>query len=132
MSRGLTSVAKYGHTRSIVNGKIYTKRPHARRKPIKTHLRHMNVDYIPYITSPQNMVWWQAFTVTVMKILSSIIALDMRYQFWGMAPHQCIIGNDYSLLQKKTWEFQKHNWISWSAKFQLIKKASVQCQPLNA
>lgn len=92
-------MAKYGHARSIVNGKLYTKRPHARHKPIETHLRDMNVDYIPYITLPQNMVWWQAFIVTVMKILSSIMALDMRYPFWGMAPRHCVIGNDYSLLQ---------------------------------
>jgi len=58
----------------------------------------MNVDYIPYITLPQNMVCWQAFIVTVMKILSSIVALDMRYPFWGMVPHHWVIGNVYSLL----------------------------------
>lgn len=47
------------------------------------------------------MVWWQTFIVTEMNTLSSIIALDIRYPFWGMAPHHCIIGNDYLLLQKK-------------------------------
>jgi hypothetical protein len=46
--------------------------------------------------------------VTAMKILSSIIALDMRYPFWGMAPHHWVMGND----SKTTWEFKKHHWIS--------------------
>jgi hypothetical protein len=75
-----------------VNGKLYTKRPHSRHKPIKTHLRDMNVDYIPYFTLPQNMVWWKAF-MTVMNTLSSITALDIRYPFRGMAPHHWVLGN---------------------------------------
>jgi len=31
MGRGITGVAKYGLACSIVNGKLYTKRPHARK-----------------------------------------------------------------------------------------------------
>jgi hypothetical protein len=112
MGTKLMGMAKYGHARSTVNGKLYSKSPHTRHKAIKTHLRDMHVDYIPNIPLPQNMVWWQAFIVTVTKILSSITALDMRYPFWGMAPHHWIIGNDYSLLQKKPGNSKKHHWIS--------------------